>query len=75
LISIDKNGIKTITGAMQRLVSNEKLGLIALIEGNSKSKTWTRQDVEEFSTNELAIARIKEKKWKLPQELTSKIAM
>ena len=70
MIEIDiKTGIKKITGASHRLVSNDKLGFITLIEGTKQSKTWTKQDVEEFTTKDAAIKRIKEKKWKVPDEL------
>ena len=70
MIAIDiKTGIKTITGASHRLVSNDKIGLITLIEGTKQSKTWTKQDIEEFTTKDAAILRIKEKKWKVPDEL------
>ena len=70
MIAIDiKTGIKKITGASNRLISNDKLGFITLIEGTKQSKTWTKQDVEEFDTRDAAITRIKEKKWKVPDEL------
>ena len=70
MIAIDtKTGIKKITGASHRLISNEKIGFITLIEGTKKSKTWTKQDIEEFTTKDAAIKRIKEKKWELPDEL------
>ena len=70
MIAIDtKTGIPTITGASHRLISNDKLGFITLIEGTKQSKTWTKQDVEEFTTKSAAITRIKEKKWKVPDEL------
>ena len=69
MIAINTKGIKKITGASQRLISNETLGFIALIEGTKKSKTWTKQDVEEFTKREMAITRITEKKWDVPDEL------
>ena len=69
MIDTDKDGIKTVTGALHRLVSNEKVGLITVIDGTARSKTWTKQDVEEFTTEKLAVDRIKEKKWKVPDEM------
>ena len=69
MIAIDKTGIKKITGASNRLVSNDEIGFITLIEGTKQSKTWTKQDVEEFDTQDAAITRAKEKKWKLPDEM------
>jgi len=70
LITIDdKTKIKTVTGALHRLVSNPTLGLITLIDGTTKSKTWTKQDVEEFSTERDAVDEIKRKGWDVPDEL------
>lgn len=59
MISIDKNGIKTITGKAFRLVHNGKQHL-ATIEGTAKSKTWTKHEVEEFTTEKQAEDRIKQ---------------
>ena len=42
------DGIKIITGKAFRLVWMEKTH-ITTIEGTEKSKTWTKQEVEEFS--------------------------
>lgn len=64
----DKTKIKTITGAKQRLISNEKIGLICLIGGTAKSKTWTMQDAEEFTTEKAATDEIKRKGWAVPDE-------
>ena len=70
MIAIDiETGLKTITGASHRLVGNDKLGFITLIEGTKQSKTWTKQDVEEVTTKSAAIERIKEKKWKVPEDM------
>ena len=69
MIDTDKDGIKTVTGALHRLVSNEKVGLITVIDGTARSKTWTKQDVEEFSTKKDAVDEIKRKGWDVPDEL------
>jgi len=69
MISIDKDGVKTVTGKRHRLVSADKLGLICLIDGTARSKTWTKQDVEEFATENAAIERVKEKGWEVPEHL------
>lgn len=68
MIITDKTGIKTVTGALHRLISNEKFGCITVIEGTKQSKTWTKQDVEEFTTEKLVVDRIKEKGWKVLDE-------
>ena len=69
MIDTDKDGIKTVTGALHRLVSNEAFGLITVIDGTARSKTWTKQDVEEFSTKKDAVDEIKRKGWDVPDEL------
>ena len=65
MINTDKHGNKLVTGKMQRLVSNDKIGVIALIDGTDRTATWTIHDVEEFATEELAMDRIEEKKCEL----------
>ena len=53
------DGIKVITGKAFRLVWMEKTH-ITTIEGTEKSKTWTKQEVEEFSGAKQADDRKKE---------------
>lgn len=58
MITIDsKNKCKKITGKAFRLVYDDKQ-IIALIDGTSKSKTWTKQNVEEFIVKQQAFDRI-----------------
>lgn len=54
-----KDGLKNVTGALFRLVYMDKTH-ITTIEGTAKSKTWTKQEVEEFMTEELSDDRINE---------------
>nr|QNO41557.1 hypothetical protein MPGNBCFJ_00021 [Methanosarcinales archaeon ANME-2c ERB4]QNO42125.1 hypothetical protein CDFINFIG_00001 [Methanosarcinales archaeon ANME-2c ERB4]QNO42178.1 hypothetical protein NAKCPFIE_00003 [Methanosarcinales archaeon ANME-2c ERB4]QNO42437.1 hypothetical protein ADMFNEEM_00003 [Methanosarcinales archaeon ANME-2c ERB4]QNO42508.1 hypothetical protein AHMEGOAG_00001 [Methanosarcinales archaeon ANME-2c ERB4] len=54
-----KDGVKIITGKLFRLVYMEKTHIIT-IEGIAKSTTWTKQEVEEFTTEKQAKARISE---------------
>lgn len=58
MISI-KDGVKKITGKAFRLVYMEKQH-ITTIDGTAKSKTWTKQEVEEFMTEKQAEGRKKE---------------
>jgi hypothetical protein len=53
------NGIKIITGKSQRMIWMGKTHT-ATIEGTTKSKTWTKQEVEEFSGAKQAEDRSKE---------------
>ena len=53
------DGIKIITGKAFRLVWMGEQH-ITTIEGTAKSRTWTKQDVEEFTTRKQADDRKKE---------------
>lgn len=53
------NGIKVITGKLYRMVWMGKSHIVT-IEGTAKSVTWTKQEVEEFTTKKGAEDRIKE---------------
>ena len=69
MINIDtKTGIKKITGKGQRLVYMGKQ-LIDIIEGTEKNKTWTKQEVEELSTEKLAKERVAKLKLIVPEYL------
>ena len=68
MINIDKNGIKKITGKGHRLVYAGKQ-LIDIIEGTEKSKTWTKHEVEELSTEKLAKERVAKLKLIIPEHL------
>jgi|GEM_PF-2184681 len=69
MINIDtKTGIKKITGKGYRLVYAGKQ-LIDIIEGTEKSKTWTKQEVEELSTEKMAKERVAKLKLIVPEYL------
>ena len=69
MINIDtKTGIKKITGKGQRLVHDGKT-LIDIIEGTKKNKTWTKQEVEELATENLAKERVAKLKLIVPEHL------
>ena len=69
MINIDtKTGIKKITGKGQRLVYAGKK-LIDIIEGTAKNKTWTKQEVEELSTEKLAKERVAKLKLIVPEHI------
>ena len=53
------DGIKVVTDKAFRLVWMGKQH-ITTIEGTEKSKTWTKQEVEEFTTGKQADDKIKE---------------
>lgn len=58
MILIDtKNGIKTVTGESHRLIwmGNQH---ITTIDGTTKSKTWTKHEVEEFTEAKPLVDRI-----------------
>ena len=48
---------KKLTGKAFRLIFDDKQ-IIVLIDGTSKSKTWTKHNAEEFIMNQQALARI-----------------
>ena len=69
MINIDtKTGIKKIMGKGHRLVYAGKQ-LIDIIEGTEKSKTWTKHEVEELSTEKLAKERVAKLKLIIPEHL------
>ena len=69
MINIDtKTGIKKITGTGQRLVYTGKQ-LIDIIKGTEKSKTWTRQNVEELATEKLAKERVAKLRLIVPEHI------
>ena len=57
IIADQKIKCKKITGKAFRLIFDDKQ-IIALIDGTSKSKTWTKHNAEEFTMNQQALARI-----------------
>ena len=69
MINIDtKTGIKKITGKGHRLVYAGKQ-LIDIIEGTEKNKTWTKQEVEELTTEKLAKERVAKLKLIVPEHI------
>ena len=57
IIADQKIECKKITGKAFRLVYDDKQ-IIVLIDGTSKSKTWTKHSAEEFIIKQQALARI-----------------
>ena len=50
---------KRVTGKKFRLVYNAKLNeLICIINGTDKSKTWTKHEVEEYDSEQIAWDRV-----------------